>query len=204
MTWLLLMLALDVAWQGVRAIAWHGWAAVELMAALGVIAVIAGALSDTAKAYDTEKRVNAITGRHSSHVQVGTWNVTSAVAGQISGTLTIPAGGLTAGAEYEIYVEGEGKWGGTGNRHNLELWIQLGTQQLALSTVDGVAFNFDDVVAFWMRGTLSVESVAGPPPPSGPSPRAASGMTAATGTTPGRCSVTAARRKTSPPPPPTP
>ena len=47
------MLALDVAWQGVHGVAWHGWAAVELVAALGVVAVVAGALSDTAKAYST-------------------------------------------------------------------------------------------------------------------------------------------------------
>ena len=62
------------------------------------------------------------------------------------------------GAEYEIYVEGEGKWGGTGQRHNLSLWIQLGAQQLALSIVAGdPTFNFDDVIAFWMRGTVAVE-----------------------------------------------
>ena len=41
-------------------------------AALGVVAMVAGARADTAKAYSTEKRVNELARRHSTHVQFST------------------------------------------------------------------------------------------------------------------------------------
>ena len=116
-------------------IAWHGWAAAELVAALGVLAVVAGALSDTAKAYSTEKRVNELARRHSSQVHVSAtgWSVSdNAGSGAISGDATRSRPSASpSGREYEIYVEGDGTWGSAGIRQNLTPVCSAGTPVLA-------------------------------------------------------------------------
>ena len=150
----LLALGLAVAWQGVRAVAWHGWAAAELVAALGVLAVVAGALSDTAKAYSTEKRVNQLAGRTQTHLSVEQLNNNIAKGAALSWPYTIPAGTAQAGSEFEFFVEGDGTWGA----HVLALHILLGGTELATCKIGGNLAGAGIHVSWWARGTVTVVS----------------------------------------------
>jgi hypothetical protein len=157
---LLFLLALGVAWQAVRAVAWHGWAIAEAAVGLAVVVIVAGARADTAKAYETEKRLNNLTKKHQSTVQVGNWNVGNGGMNPISATLTIPANAVV-GTEFEIYAEGDGTWGLAPNRQSIQLWIAGSTQAWAASIVNFDAIPSAAAFAWWMRGTFTIEGAGG-------------------------------------------
>lgn len=159
---ILLWLALGVVVQAARAVAWHGWTAlevyVEVVLGLAVVAIVAGARADTAKATGTEHRVNELNRRNWTQLWVETHQVGNGGSAWVSTHVNIPAGQATAGSEYEVFIEGEGIWGNQGNREDLEFQIRWGAQQYATCTIAFDAVAFSDEVAFWLRGTVTVKA----------------------------------------------
>jgi hypothetical protein len=91
-------------------------------------------------------------------------NVGIANATRLSADYTIPAGGLAdGGGQYEVYVEGDFKWGPSGNRRTITIALQIGAADQAsiTETQAVIAFNqaaFDWAGAWWARGTLTLIS----------------------------------------------
>ena len=156
---LLVLLTLGVAWDTLRAVAWHGWAALEIYAeavlALAVVAIVAGARQDTVKVRATEDRVNEVTRRHWTdlHVVIRQLNNNTAMNAALSWQYTIPAG-AEAGSEYEFYVEGDGTWGG----QILNLHILLGGTEYATCAIGGALGAAGLHVSWWARGTVTIVS----------------------------------------------
>lgn len=156
---LLVLLTLGVAWDTLRAVAWHGWAAleiyVEIVLALVVLAVVAGARADTAKAVSTEHRVNEMNRRNWTAVRVQTEQISnSTTPGPLSVNVPIPAGTAEAGSEYEIYVDGDGTWGG----NNPTLWVSLAGATVAPRTLGDPNVGPGSAFTWWVRVTLSVRT----------------------------------------------
>ena len=153
---ILLWLALAVVVQAARAVAWHGWAAAELAAGLAVVAVVAGARADTVKARHTEHRVNELNRRHWTWASMTSHTVGNAGNDRLSESLHIPAGQATAGAEYEIRIEGTLHWSNTSPAVPLRLTIRWGTQEFATCTIPQNGLAQGTNLDHWMRGAVTI------------------------------------------------
>lgn len=161
---ILLLLALGTAWDALRAVAWHGWAALEIyteaVLALAVAAIVAGVRRDTAKAYSTEHRVNELTRRSWSRIWPDPHNVGNDSAPRdLSARYTIKAGEAVAGSEYEVYIEGNGHWETAAGSSDVQFRLAaFGTQFDTFNINRTGGFAAGQGFEFWLSATITMKT----------------------------------------------